>query len=789
MNTKFIKRSNNDINYDEVAKCSKQLGINYKITELLFSRGFDSCDSINQFLKPDISKLYDPCLLKGMKESVERLEQAIAGNETVVVYGDYDADGVCASAILTLYLVSRGLNVFTHIPNRQGEGYGLSVDSIEKVIDNISPDLILTCDCGISAKNEVAHAMDLGVDVIVTDHHEVSDEIPDCIIVNPKQADCNYPIDNLCGAGVALKLVQAMGGLDEAIKYFDLASIATIADLVPLLDENRLIVQLGLKAQYRNSKGFTALLKDQGLAYGGDILSSDIAFKIAPRINAAGRMGDAYRAFELLTSTDNARIDELIKQINEDNTSRKKLCDELYKEAIGDIENEDIVNNRAIVLSHPSWEKGITGILAARIAGDYKRPSFILVNSGEYYKGTCRSVKNINVYDLLTSVSNLLVEFGGHSQAAGFSIKKENIPAFKESVNNYLKSFPEEYFMPSTEYDIDIDVKDINLSFAKALEMLEPFGNSNTRPIFKTEVESLKVAPCKNNYQHTSITLEGNLNVLAFNHYNSNQFLLGDSKKDLALEISVNLFGKKESVKALLKAVSPKKLYISDTVAKANYIKQLGIEADNKGEFAIYDESELSSLVDSNIYGTLYVAGQEKTYLDFIANNNVSDIYNEFMYSTTTNNYSKVIVSPIFDASLNLCNYEKIIFLDSVLNPSLISYINTKTKAKVYVPKKDNTKDFYNGISTSREVFGKYYEVFVAEKEFTSNNVFSYFSGVKSRHASIDASQFIVCLLVFAELKLIKINSNRFGVSINRGSKSELTNSEIYNKLLVVGDK
>ena len=360
-----------------VERLSKSLGLNKKLVELLILRGYDNADAINVFLHPDPQNFYPPETMLGMSETVERLKLAMENNERVVVYGDYDADGICASAILSLYLSEHGVQVYTHIPGRVGEGYGLNVESVERIIENVMPDLILTCDCGISAVEEVELAKDLGVDIVVTDHHEVGKQLPDCVIVNPHQENCKYPFKELCGAGVALKIVQALGGIDEALKYLDLAAIATIADLVDLTDENRLIVQLGLECLSSSKNiGVSALIGELKLK---SVTSSDIAFKIAPRINAAGRMGSAYRAFELFTSSDPEIINDRLKQIINANNDRKSLCDDLYVQAIKMLKAENLVEHRAIVITSDKWEKGITGILAARLVGDFKRPVFLLV--------------------------------------------------------------------------------------------------------------------------------------------------------------------------------------------------------------------------------------------------------------------------------------------------------------------------------------------------------------------------------------------------------------------------
>lgn len=429
-----------------------------------------------------------------------------------------------------------------HIPNRVGDGYGLNNDSLEKIISAHMPDLIITCDCGISGAEEVRFALELGVDMIITDHHEVSGEIPECIVVNPKQEDCGYPFNMLCGAGVALKLVEALGSRDEMLEYTDLACVATIADLVPLSDENRLIVQFGLeRINKRRNLGLAMLFDELDL---DTVTSGDIAYKAAPRINAAGRMGDAYRAFELLTVTDVGKIKNIIDEITEDNARRKEMCDEMYSEAVGDIAFENLIDNRAIVLSHPSWEKGITGILAARLAGEYNRPVFIMVRSGDdTFKGTCRSIDGINIHELLVYCKDILLEFGGHSQAAGFSIRPDRIDEFKSAVNEYLSSYPDEYFTPKIAYDMEISANDVKYDFVKSLELLEPTGNGNLRPLFKMEIEDMKVAACKNNQSHMSMILDSGFQIFAFNYAKLSYRLLSPGKKTIVAELQTSNYG------------------------------------------------------------------------------------------------------------------------------------------------------------------------------------------------------------------------------------------------------
>lgn len=779
MNCSFIKKNNIEPDYKRIESLQKEFGLHPKLAELLFLREIDTNEKVRKYLHPQISDFYDPFLMKGMRAAVDRINTAINEKQKIVIYGDYDADGICASAILSLYLSSLGLEVYVHIPNRVGDGYGLNVESIEEIIDKCCPDLILTCDCGISGSEEVAYAMDLGVDVIVTDHHEVADVIPECTVINPKQQDCNYPYSFLCGAGVALKLVQALGGIDAAMQFTDLAAVATVADLVPLLDENRLIVQLGLKKMEEQSNlGLRLLIESQKLTY--PVKSGDIAYKIAPRINAAGRMGDAYRAFELLSSSNTGIIDSIINEINEDNNNRKILCDKLYCEAMEDLKHEDIINSRSVILSNPEWEKGITGILAARLAGDFHRPAFIMVNSGDYYKGTSRSIPGINIYELLSSVSDLLVEFGGHSQAAGFSIEEKNINIFKTRVNDYLGSFPESLFEMSQEYDMEINATELDLELAKALECIEPAGNSNACPLFKTVVNKVTVSPCKNNHIHSNITLNNGLQILAFNFYEQNQFLMGEDSKDLILELQLNNYGGRESAKGFLKAASPRSLYVNDSVAKANYLKTLSFGIGDKTGCTEYNPDELADLIGSNIFGVLVIAGTKKTYDNFISTVKNKKLLNEFLYSTSVNNYSRIIVSPEFNSNLLLSGYDTVIFLDTPPGYSLCKFFNKRTNAKLYIPKTDNQNVFFNGIDCGREKFGDCFNILRKNQHLSSDNILAYYKQVSANY-NIDILQFVAGVMVFTQLGLITVTKSPFTININRDKRAELSESSIYN--------
>lgn len=773
MNVNVSIKNSNPVDAAKAEELSRLFGLDEKIVSLLISRGIDTEDAINRFLYPDKSMFHDPFGMKGMKEAAERIRKAVADREKVVIYGDYDADGVCAAAILSLYLSSEGLDVFVHIPNRVSDGYGLNEDSLGKIIDAHMPDLIVTCDCGISGIEEVRFALDLGVDVIVTDHHEVSGQVPECIVVNPKQEDCDYPFNMLCGAGVALKVVQALGGLDKMLEFTDLACVATIADLVPLTDENRLIVQLGLKKiNEKKNLGLTFLFDALGLE---NVTSGDVAYKVAPRINAAGRMGDAYRAFELLTTTDVSRAKQIVDEIDGDNLRRKEMCDEMYAEAVEDLNAEDLVNNRAIILSHPSWEKGITGILAARLAGEYNRPVFILVRSGDTYKGTCRSIDGINVHELLVYCRDSLVEFGGHAQAAGFSIVPDKIDEFRKSVNEYLRNFPDELFMPKAYYDAEIKPEEVSYDFVKALELLEPFGNGNNKPLFRMELDNLKIAPCKSNQSHISVTLNSGLQIFAFNYSKLSYQLMSQGKKVVVAELQTSNYGGKQ-IKGIMKCCAPSSLYINDAVCEGFKYGLLKYVPQNKPEYSLYDDGYLDK-ISRNLYGTLIIAPDKASYDEYVGKH-AYPFFKEFMYATSRNNYSRIIVAPSLEQG-NLCfaNYDHIVFLRAPLNSGIISHLNSVTKAEILLP--ENCREDYE-VSVNRQVFADYFEAMKKLQNLSFSGFNAYFRHLSKDKPEFKMAQFMFCLDVFEELGFVTVANNPYRIMFNGGKRADLNSSSVY---------
>ena len=461
-------------------------GYPYLVSEVLASRGVERAEDAAEFLTQETTLTYSPFLMQDMDKAVERIAQAIAAGEKIAIFGDYDVDGITATCILVDYLKGRGADVVHYIPRRIEDGYGLSCDAIEGLRKG-GATLLVTVDCGITGVDEVAFARSIGMDVVVTDHHECKETLPVAsAVVDPRRSDCEYPFKHLAGCGVALKLVLALGGPDreEALfsRYCTLAAVGTVADVMQMTGENRTIVSRGLATLDRSDFiGLHALLKEAGLA-GREISSVQIGFVLAPRINAAGRMGAADMAADLLL----CQAEELAKALCALNRERQSVEQTIYSQAEEMIEQMPEEDRRALVLASETWHQGVVGIVASRLSEKYSRPSFMIHLNGAVGKGSCRSWGGFNLFAALESCSDLLLGFGGHELAAGFTIDAANIPAFRARMNQYAA----EYWVgkaPESTLEIDVELHQpgrVTLQEVEALAALEPYGSGNARPLF-----------------------------------------------------------------------------------------------------------------------------------------------------------------------------------------------------------------------------------------------------------------------------------------------------------------
>lgn len=464
--------------------------INPIIIELLNKRGISQESEILEFLSDKPQKTYDPFLLRDLEAGVDLILSAIKTGKKMCIYGDYDADGITSVSLLLQFFKNFDADVIYYIPSRFTEGYGLNMQAVKKIKD-AGREMIITVDCGSVSYEEVEYAKELGLDIIVTDHHSITDTVADCILINPKHPDCNYPFKALAGCGVAFKLAQGIqrkSGLPKKSvnELLDLVAIGTIGDIVPLVDENRTLVKYGMNViKEGHRKGLSGLI--EGISLKRQELTSDnVAFGIVPHLNAAGRMADAKIGVELMCSGDSEEIHKMVEHLVENNRQRKKIQNETFDECEKIIEKkhrEDLF----FIVECPQAHEGIAGIVAGKIKDKYNKPALILTPSGEnFLKGTGRSIKNIDLYNILKEQEKLFERFGGHSSACGLLMKAENLSVFrkniKESINRMLEE-NEHIFDDETEVDLCLDGKDITLELIKDLERMEPFGNSNEKPL------------------------------------------------------------------------------------------------------------------------------------------------------------------------------------------------------------------------------------------------------------------------------------------------------------------
>ena len=551
---KYLARREAELTAEELAVYDG-FGFSEKFARLLQIRGIDTREKVTEFFDFSQERLHDPFLLKGMKAAVDRINRAAAKRERILIIGDYDADGICSVAILYKYLLSRHVTTRYFLPDRDADGYGLNVDLIKMLYQRFKPNLIITVDCGISCPKEIEYAKSLGVDCIVTDHHSIPAEIPDCICVNPKFTDQEYPFNELCGAGVALKLVQALGGIETAAKYLDICAIATVADIVSLRDENRVIVSRGLEMLNDDSlPSVTALAKSCNIW--GKITSTDISYKLGPKINASGRMGNAKRGLDIILEQQPAEIEKIIASLNNYNKERQKLCNAIFDEAESLIEADELYKNNIIIVAKDSWESGVLGIVSARITEKYFRPSIVFGKSENIYKGSSRSLGEINIVKTIELFKDLVVSYGGHSMAAGLSVTTDSFSEFTQKLTEHMNaSFSSVDLSSDKFFDFELKTKDITMNFARECERLEPFGSDNSIPVFMMEVNAMQVGALPNFPQHLRLT-SGDLLFMYFNGAENAEVLTADFPKKIAFEFQKTDAGKCE-LRAIIKGVVP----------------------------------------------------------------------------------------------------------------------------------------------------------------------------------------------------------------------------------------
>ena len=545
----------------KISEISEKFNIPDLLATVLVNRGIVEDEDIKLFLNPTRKDFHNPYEMPDMEIAVKRIIKAMENKEKTIIYGDYDVDGITSITVLSKYFKEHGLDVGYYIPNRLDEGYGLNRDAIKKIAED-GYKLVITVDCGISGIEEVDYAYSLGMEVIITDHHEPLDELPKALaVIDCKRKDNKYAFNSLAGVGVSFKLIQAISmelGFDEKsyLKYLDIVCIGTISDIVPLIDENRVIAKLGLKLiEQTKNPGIKSLLNAVGYK---EINSTAISFGIAPRINACGRMGYEEDALKLFLTENIVEADAITEKLNEYNRKRQEIEKRIFDEAISKIENEENKDSNAIILGDENWHHGVIGIVASKITDIYYKPSILVCFEGEEGKGSGRSISGFDLHKALCDTSEYLEKYGGHEMAVGLSLKKSNFNKFKQALNDIAKENHTEELTPVIQVDKEITLKDLSIENVNSLKLLEPYGEANKNPVFiykNLRIDSIRAL---SEGRHLKLTLkDGNtiINAIGFNLGNySEEYLIGD-KIDVIGLLETNTYNGLQSVQINIKDI------------------------------------------------------------------------------------------------------------------------------------------------------------------------------------------------------------------------------------------
>lgn len=549
------------VNNNVIEELASKNNLSLLLARVLANRGIDTDEKIKKFLCPSLDDLYDPYMLNDMDVAVKRINKAIEQKEKITVYGDYDVDGITSITILKRFLDEQGMNVDYYLPNRLEEGYGLNNNALQKIKDR-GTTLLITVDCGISAYDEIEFAKSLGIDVIVTDHHECPAVLPNTFaIIDPKRPDSTYPFNSLAGVGVTFKLIHALSismnlSSESYLKYLDIVCLGTVADIVPLIEENRVIVKYGLE-YVKNTKniGLKALINISGYS---EIDSSAISFGLAPRINACGRMGEADIALEMLLTSDEKLAADIANKLQEKNKERQEVEKRIMVDAVAKIEELKMYNDNAIVVGSENWYHGVIGIVASKITELYYKPSILVCFDGDVGKGSGRSIDGFDLHEALNSASEHLQKYGGHEMAIGLSVEKSKFNDFRNSIIKYANEKITEEFLPVIKIDAEINTKEVSGKTIQDLKLLEPYGENNMPPVFMYKNIKVDSVRTLSNGKHLKLNIkDGNIvfDAIAFNMGDKKDSIKMGDKVDILFHLEVNRFNGRETIQLNVKDI------------------------------------------------------------------------------------------------------------------------------------------------------------------------------------------------------------------------------------------
>lgn len=757
-----------------------------RIVELLKSRGYQTEQEINDFLFPKVENMLNPFDLDGMAQAKERIETAIKNQEKIAIYGDYDCDGISACVILYKYFLSRGVKTDVYIPDRFDDGYGLSFDMIDEIAVSNKPDLIITVDLGVTAVDEVEKVKGYGIDIIVTDHHEPLEVLPDCVVIDPKKQGQKYAFNGLCGAGVALKLVEALSGREEAVKYFDVCAVATIGDIVPLVSENRIIAKLGIEMLNSSValKSYRYMFNQLGIE---NISGTDVTFKIVPRINASGRMSNAKKVFDFLIEEDDEKLKIAYQNMALDNESRLQSITEGMAVLEEQIKSINLAKDN-IILLQGDFHQGVLGILASRICHDYNRPTIIFTKTEEgTLKGSGRSLEQVDMHSALQAVSEHLVRFGGHKMAIGVEVMPEKFETIKKALSvQVAKQVKFRDFLTSEKFDIAIKEKDINKNFINELHMLEPFGCQNEKPTLMLETGPLNVTQMKdNNFKHFKVTTKTGKQIVAFSSEKHIDTLKSNVRKHLIIELENNYFKGKVYPQAILKDVYIKDIFIDKNRERETIVSLLNMYSSMNcyKQVKQYEINEIETLLksfDNSEFGTIVVVDSYK-----IAEKLKEILPRLKSFSIThipfKNKQNAILVnSKGVQTCEELSGYVNVVFTRCLFKNEKNIFTN---QFNVYAPRKLNAK---LNIDVSRQANINIYNLLKKYKTLVyNNNIFEWVDKLETLEGGFDKIQFVFSSLVFDELSFVDLSLNPFMLEVKENPpKKELNSSKFLSKFM-----
>lgn len=747
---------------------------------LMVSRGLTDENKIAEYLS--VGNLLNPFLIKGMKELCERINLAKKLDDRILIFGDYDVDGISATAIMLKTLKRLGINADFYLPNRYEDGYGLSCAVIDKIEKKFCPDLIITVDCGISCYEEVEYAKSKGIEIIITDHHEIPEKIPNTLVLNAKIENQEYPFRELCGTGLAYKFSEALLGQKKAEEFLPIAAIATIADIVSLTGENRNIVKKGLQSFDKLPTGLKQLFKDNKVSI-KEPNATDIAFKVAPKINSAGRMGCAEDSLVLYMSEDPVEIKKHLNKIANHNQKRQELSAVVMEDCEKAIKKMDLSKIRVITLASKKWDQGILGIACAKLVEEYNRPVFLFSQTGDTLHGSGRSIDDINIHELLSSMQDILETFGGHTMAAGLTLKREKYEEFCNRVNAFcFEHINDKVFIPIKYYDLDIKLEEIDDRFLSELKLMEPFGCGNPKPKFRITAEHVDILPMKYCPMHCNINI-GDLQLIYFNFIKNYNALFFSRYKSFIFEFQ-------ESGKKGLISDFDAGSFIIDNAHMFTYPVQMEQYLYDDGKeinFTYYPKEELLNFVastQSGVYGTCFVTYSAYDFVSFSKNYSKENIFHVGIFDKECIGYNSLLLSP---RGVNWAkNFNKIVFLSPVLDSGFLSEISKISNAEIYLPiETQDDKNRYNNISLSRENFGKVFKALVSKQNTKFYSPVDFYEAKLKGKVTFDT--FYVAYLTFLQLGLIKrVDETYFNFVEVKNVKRSLQESMFYNKLSLI---